>query len=71
MAATGIAVTVLTPNGRRQTVKVSPNTPLLQVTCFKERVVFSDMDGLLNVVSLLQNQSKLFFSELACLANSS
>ena len=26
------AVTVLTPNGRRQTVKVSPNTPLLQVT---------------------------------------
>ncbi|CAL8388189.1 unnamed protein product [Arctogadus glacialis] len=25
------AVTVLTPNGRRQTVKVSPNTPLLQV----------------------------------------
>uniref|UniRef100_A0A3B4ASQ2 TUG ubiquitin-like domain-containing protein n=1 Tax=Periophthalmus magnuspinnatus TaxID=409849 RepID=A0A3B4ASQ2_9GOBI len=29
----GTAVTVLTPNGRRQTVKVSPNTPLLQVTC--------------------------------------
>ncbi|XP_056443317.1 tether containing UBX domain for GLUT4 [Gadus chalcogrammus] len=25
------SVTVLTPNGRRQTVKVSPNTPLLQV----------------------------------------
>ncbi|KAJ0033273.1 hypothetical protein NQD34_000380 [Periophthalmus magnuspinnatus] len=33
MAASGTAVTVLTPNGRRQTVKVSPNTPLLQVTC--------------------------------------
>ncbi|XP_059201628.1 tether containing UBX domain for GLUT4 [Centropristis striata] len=31
MAAAGTAVTVLTPNGRRQTVKVSPNTPLLQV----------------------------------------
>ncbi|XP_022611304.1 tether containing UBX domain for GLUT4 [Seriola dumerili] len=31
MAAIGTAVTVLTPNGRRQTVKVSPNTPLLQV----------------------------------------
>ncbi|XP_055081431.1 tether containing UBX domain for GLUT4 [Periophthalmus magnuspinnatus] len=31
MAASGTAVTVLTPNGRRQTVKVSPNTPLLQV----------------------------------------
>ncbi|XP_029357709.1 tether containing UBX domain for GLUT4 isoform X2 [Echeneis naucrates] len=31
MAASGAAVTVLTPNGRRQTVKVSPNTPLLQV----------------------------------------
>ncbi|KAM8771798.1 tether containing UBX domain for GLUT4 [Acanthopagrus schlegelii] len=31
MAACGTAVTVLTPNGRRQTVKVSPNTPLLQV----------------------------------------
>ncbi|XP_061625846.1 tether containing UBX domain for GLUT4 isoform X2 [Phyllopteryx taeniolatus] len=31
MAASGSAVTVLTPNGRRQTVKVSPNTTLLQV----------------------------------------
>ncbi|XP_029013580.1 tether containing UBX domain for GLUT4 [Betta splendens] len=31
MAASGSAVTVLTPNGRRQTVKVSSNTPLLQV----------------------------------------
>ncbi|GAA6220225.1 tether containing UBX domain for GLUT4 [Lates japonicus] len=31
MAASGTAVTVLTPNGRRQTVKVSPNAPLLQV----------------------------------------
>ncbi|XP_040001999.1 tether containing UBX domain for GLUT4 [Xiphias gladius] len=31
MAASGTAVTVLTPNGRRETVKVSPNTPLLQV----------------------------------------
>ncbi|XP_054897353.1 tether containing UBX domain for GLUT4 [Poeciliopsis prolifica] len=31
MAASGSAVTVLTPNGRRQTVKVAPNTPLLQV----------------------------------------
>ncbi|TNN66877.1 Tether containing UBX domain for GLUT4 [Liparis tanakae] len=31
MAATGTAVTVLTPNGRRQAVKVSSNTPLLQV----------------------------------------
>uniref|UniRef100_A0A7N5ZXV5 RBD domain-containing protein n=1 Tax=Anabas testudineus TaxID=64144 RepID=A0A7N5ZXV5_ANATE len=31
MAASGTTVTVLTPNGRRQTVKVSPNTPLLQV----------------------------------------
>ncbi|XP_045903477.1 tether containing UBX domain for GLUT4 isoform X2 [Micropterus dolomieu] len=31
MAAAGTAVTVLTPNGRRQTVKVFPNTPLLQV----------------------------------------
>ncbi|KAM6940045.1 tether containing UBX domain for GLUT4 [Xenentodon cancila] len=31
MAASGSAVTVLTPNGRRQTVKVSHNTPLLQV----------------------------------------
>ncbi|XP_032396575.1 tether containing UBX domain for GLUT4 [Etheostoma spectabile] len=31
MAASGTAVTVLTPNGRRQTVKVAPNTPLLQV----------------------------------------
>ncbi|XP_054635935.1 tether containing UBX domain for GLUT4 isoform X2 [Dunckerocampus dactyliophorus] len=31
MAANGTAVTVLTPNGRRQTVKVLPNTPLLQV----------------------------------------
>ncbi|CAG06024.1 unnamed protein product, partial [Tetraodon nigroviridis] len=27
----GVSVTVLAPNGRRQTVKVSPNTPLLQV----------------------------------------
>ncbi|KAM9314211.1 tether containing UBX domain for GLUT4 [Pholidichthys leucotaenia] len=31
MAASGTAVTVLTLNGRRQTVKVFPNTPLLQV----------------------------------------
>ncbi|XP_014842078.1 PREDICTED: tether containing UBX domain for GLUT4 isoform X2 [Poecilia mexicana] len=31
MAASGSAVTVLTPNGRRQTIKVAPNTPLLQV----------------------------------------
>ncbi|XP_017272564.1 tether containing UBX domain for GLUT4 [Kryptolebias marmoratus] len=31
MATSGSSVTVLTPNGRRQTVKVSPNTPLLQV----------------------------------------
>ncbi|XP_030627545.1 tether containing UBX domain for GLUT4 [Chanos chanos] len=31
MAASSTAVTVLTPNGRRQTVKVFPNTPLLQV----------------------------------------
>ncbi|XP_061578473.1 tether containing UBX domain for GLUT4 [Cololabis saira] len=31
MAASGSAVTVLTPNGRRQTIKVSHNTPLLQV----------------------------------------
>uniref|UniRef100_A0A673K304 TUG ubiquitin-like domain-containing protein n=1 Tax=Sinocyclocheilus rhinocerous TaxID=307959 RepID=A0A673K304_9TELE len=31
MAASGSAVSVLTPNGRRQTVKVSANTPLLQV----------------------------------------
>uniref|UniRef100_A0A8C6TPZ7 ASPSCR1 tether for SLC2A4, UBX domain containing n=1 Tax=Neogobius melanostomus TaxID=47308 RepID=A0A8C6TPZ7_9GOBI len=31
MAASSTAVTVLTPNGRRQTIKVSPNTPLLQV----------------------------------------
>lgn len=31
MAASASAVSVLTPNGRRQTVKVSANTPLLQV----------------------------------------
>lgn len=31
MAASSSAVSVLTPNGRRQTVKVSPNTLLLQV----------------------------------------
>ncbi|XP_031430761.1 tether containing UBX domain for GLUT4 isoform X2 [Clupea harengus] len=31
MAASNAAVSVLTPNGRRQTVKVSPNTSLLQV----------------------------------------
>ncbi|XP_076879666.1 tether containing UBX domain for GLUT4 isoform X2 [Brachyhypopomus gauderio] len=31
MAASSTAVSVLTPNGRRQTVKVSANTPLLQV----------------------------------------
>ncbi|XP_043970249.1 tether containing UBX domain for GLUT4 isoform X1 [Gambusia affinis] len=31
MAASGSAVTVLTPNGRRQTIKVAPNTPLLQI----------------------------------------
>ncbi|XP_037328775.2 tether containing UBX domain for GLUT4 isoform X1 [Pungitius pungitius] len=31
MAASATAVTVLTPNGRRQAVKVSSNTPLLQV----------------------------------------
>nr|XP_023672746.1 tether containing UBX domain for GLUT4 isoform X1 [Paramormyrops kingsleyae] len=31
MAAGSTAVTVLTPNGRRQTVKVSSSTPLLQV----------------------------------------
>ncbi|TRY82641.1 hypothetical protein DNTS_032582 [Danionella cerebrum] len=31
MAASTSAVSVLTPNGRRQTVKVSPSTPLLQV----------------------------------------
>ncbi|CAN9509914.1 unnamed protein product [Ophioblennius macclurei] len=31
MAARGSTVTVLTPNGRQQTVKVSPNTYLLQV----------------------------------------
>ncbi|MCJ8737495.1 hypothetical protein PDJAM_G00024410 [Pangasius djambal] len=31
MAASSTAVSVLAPNGRRQTVKVSPNTPLLQV----------------------------------------
>ncbi|XP_064814135.1 tether containing UBX domain for GLUT4 [Oncorhynchus masou masou] len=29
--AASTTVTVLTPNGRRQTVKISPNTPLLQV----------------------------------------
>uniref|UniRef100_A0A3Q3WMK5 TUG ubiquitin-like domain-containing protein n=1 Tax=Mola mola TaxID=94237 RepID=A0A3Q3WMK5_MOLML len=32
MASSGMSVTVLTPNGRRQTVKVFPNTPLLQVS---------------------------------------
>ncbi|XP_059393654.1 tether containing UBX domain for GLUT4 [Carassius carassius] len=31
MAASSATVSVLTPNGRRQTVKVSPNTSLLQV----------------------------------------
>uniref|UniRef100_A0A8C7X7Q3 ASPSCR1 tether for SLC2A4, UBX domain containing n=1 Tax=Oryzias sinensis TaxID=183150 RepID=A0A8C7X7Q3_9TELE len=31
MAASGSTVTVLTPNGRRQAVKVTPNSPLLQV----------------------------------------
>ncbi|XP_073682145.1 tether containing UBX domain for GLUT4 [Garra rufa] len=31
MAASSSAVSVLTPNGRRQTIKVSANTPLLQV----------------------------------------
>ncbi|KAM4594562.1 tether containing UBX domain for GLUT4 [Fundulus diaphanus] len=31
MAASGSAVTVLTPNGRRQPIKVAPNTSLLQV----------------------------------------
>lgn len=35
MAASGTAVTVLTPNGRRQTVKVAPNTPLLQVNFYR------------------------------------
>lgn len=38
MAASGVSVTVLAPNGRRQTVKVSPNTPLLQVSCVVEQV---------------------------------
>lgn len=38
MAASGVSVTVLAPNGRRQTVKVSPNTPLLQVGCVKEQI---------------------------------
>uniref|UniRef100_A0A3P9ITU8 RBD domain-containing protein n=1 Tax=Oryzias latipes TaxID=8090 RepID=A0A3P9ITU8_ORYLA len=31
MATSGSTVTVLTPNGRRQAVKVTPNSPLLQV----------------------------------------
>lgn len=31
MAASSTTVSVLAPNGRRQTVKVSQNTPLLQV----------------------------------------
>ncbi|XP_062869284.1 tether containing UBX domain for GLUT4 [Trichomycterus rosablanca] len=31
MAASTTTVSVLAPNGRRQTVKVSPNTPLLQI----------------------------------------
>ncbi|XP_072318872.1 tether containing UBX domain for GLUT4 [Eucyclogobius newberryi] len=45
MAASGTAVTVLTPNGRRQTVKVSPNTPLLQVledVCKKHGFITGD-----------------------------
>lgn len=32
MAASGAAVSVLAPNGRRQTVKVTAGTPLLQVS---------------------------------------
>lgn len=39
MAASGVSVSVLAPNGRRQTVRVSPNTPLLQVSCVKEQIV--------------------------------
>ncbi|XP_062244709.1 tether containing UBX domain for GLUT4 [Platichthys flesus] len=31
MAASGTAVTILTPNGRREAFKVAPNTPLLKV----------------------------------------
>ncbi|KAA8595160.1 hypothetical protein FQN60_012295 [Etheostoma spectabile] len=38
MAASGTAVTVLTPNGRRQTVKVAPNTPLLQNSAALEEI---------------------------------
>lgn len=66
MAACGTAVTVLTPNGRRQTVKVSPNTPLLQVTCvFKLNLLKLFPDGLFQSARLSPNHSELFPSELA------
>lgn len=45
MAASGVAVTVLTPNGRRQTVKVAPNTPLLQVKCLFKGFCFVGREG--------------------------
>ncbi|XP_061088678.1 tether containing UBX domain for GLUT4 isoform X2 [Conger conger] len=47
MAASSTAVTVLAPNGRRQIVKISPSTPLLQVledVCKKQGFSPDDYD---------------------------
>ncbi|KAJ8263868.1 hypothetical protein GJAV_G00142290 [Gymnothorax javanicus] len=47
MAASSTAVTVLAPNGRRQTVKIAPSTPLLQVledVCKKQGFSPDDYD---------------------------
>ncbi|XP_005989118.1 tether containing UBX domain for GLUT4 [Latimeria chalumnae] len=47
MAATRQAVTVLSPNGRRQTVSVSPSTPLLQIleeVCRKQQFSVEEYD---------------------------
>lgn len=54
MAASSSAVSVLTPNGRRQTVKVSPNTPLLQVRT-QLHTDESYREGVLCVFILAQN----------------
>lgn len=71
MAASGTAVTVLTPNGRRQTVKVSPNTPLLQVTCVLRTFRVFRHGRFVSLCFFVSKPEQTVFLLLACLANSS
>lgn len=69
MAASGVSVTVLAPNGRRQTVKVSPNTPLLQVSGVKLQIAgFLGVSLSLMLFLCCPNQGE-WFSELPSQAN--